>query len=330
MNFFGSQQDDDLEEVGDTFYDKDGGAHQRFTQNINGYTVEGASMVLHTDNHGEVIGVNGEYVDGTDLSTVATLPSSQLVEIAAAEYFSSEVNLNEIIGEALPTVVRNFDGDASFAFKVHVKYLAPETNGVRKFREDYIFADAHTGRLVQVHPRTFGISDSPIPTTENRNVYPNRPEAVDGDIFPVRRLVAGTPSLKTFNCFGGRACNLVENSSRKINTGDLAIDSAHNYALATYNYYWEKFGRDSIDDAGMTLQSLVHWGANYNNAYWTGNYMVYGDGDGSYFDPLSQDADVVAHELTHGVTQYGSGLVYRDESGGKHRESSTKYGTTNT
>jgi hypothetical protein len=75
-DFFESQQDDHLEEVGEIFYDKFGGAHQRFRQVfLNGYTVKGASMVLHTDaNNGEVIGVNGEYVldHGTALSTVAT------------------------------------------------------------------------------------------------------------------------------------------------------------------------------------------------------------------------------------------------------------------
>jgi bacillolysin len=321
-DFFGSQQDDDLEEVGDTFYDKDGGAHQRFTQNINGYTVEGASMVLHTDTHGEVIGVNGEYVDGTGLSTVATLPTSQAVEIAAAEYFSSDDNF-EIIGEALPTVVRNFDGDASFAFKVLVRYLSPGTTGVNNFREDYIFADAHTGGLVQVRPRIFGLSsDSSIPT-DNRNVYHDRPEAHDAKKVTARRLVAGTPSLETYDCNQGTSCTIVTSSSRKINTGDLAIDSAHNYALATYNYYWEKFGRDSIDDAAMTLQSLVHYSENYTNAFWSGSQMVYGDGDGSTFDPFSQSADIVAHELTHGITEYGSGLYYQNESGGKHGESST-------
>jgi bacillolysin len=327
---FKSRQDDDVEPKQETFYDKDGGAHQRFIQRINGYIVEGASMVIHTDAGGEVIGVNGEYVDGTGLSTIATLSSSHAVDTATTEYLCSEDKF-EVISAALPTVVLNFDGDASFAYKVRVKCLAPDRNGVPKFHEDCIFADAHTGRLVQVHPQTFGLSDSSTPP-ENREVNHDRPEAEDVDTFTARRLEPGTPTIATYNCNQGSSCTFVTSSSSTVNTGDLAIDSAHNYALATYKYYWEKFGRDSIDNAGMTLQSFVHYSVNYNNAFWsgTGNYMVYGDGDGSLFDPLSQDADVVAHELTHGVTQYGSGLVYRDESGGKHRsESLTKYRITN-
>lgn len=70
-----------------------------------------------------------------------------------------------------------------------------------------------------------------------------------------------------------------------------------------------------IDDNGMTLWSLVHYDRRYNNAFWDGSKMTYGDGDGSTFVPLSQDADVVAHELTHGVTERSSGLIYSNESG---------------
>ena len=70
-----------------------------------------------------------------------------------------------------------------------------------------------------------------------------------------------------------------------------------------------------IDDNGMTLWSRVHYDRRYNNAFWDGSKMTYGDGDGSTFVPLSQDADVVAHELTHGVTGRSSGLIYSNESG---------------
>lgn len=70
-----------------------------------------------------------------------------------------------------------------------------------------------------------------------------------------------------------------------------------------------------IDNDGMTLWSRVHYDRRYNNAFWDGSKMTYGDGDGSTFVPLSQDADVVAHELTHGVTERSSGLIYSNESG---------------
>jgi hypothetical protein len=122
--------------------------------------------------------------------------------------------------------------------------------------------------------------------------------------------------LETQDCHQKtRRCKVVSTSSNLINTGDLAIDDAHNFAIATYDYYWNNHGRDSIDDAGMPLISRAHYSRNYNNAFWDGTQMTYGDGDGVTFIPLSQDADVVAHELTHGVTERSSGLIYSYESG---------------
>ncbi|MBJ8192682.1 M4 family metallopeptidase, partial [Bacillus cereus] len=67
---------------------------------------------------------------------------------------------------------------------------------------------------------------------------------------------------------------------------------------------------------GMAIASAVHYGAkNYNNAHWGGTHMLYGDGDGTLFAPFSSDLEIVAHELTHGVTEHSSGLVYFAESG---------------
>ena len=136
------------------------------------------------------------------------------------------------------------------------------------------------------------------------------------------KIVARHPQIKyardleTKNCNQRKRCNkVVSTSSNTITTGDDAIDAAHNYAIATYDYYFNNHGRDSINDAGMTLKSRVHYDLRYNNAFWDGTQMTYGDGDGVTFIPLSQDADVVAHELTHGITEHTSGLVYQNESG---------------
>ncbi|MBE0335647.1 M4 family metallopeptidase [Paenibacillus sp. 23TSA30-6] len=97
---------------------------------------------------------------------------------------------------------------------------------------------------------------------------------------------------------------------------DPAAVDAHAYAIRTYDYYKEKFGRDSIDGRGMAIASAVHYGEkNYNNAHWGGTHMLYGDGDGTLFAPFSSDLEIVAHELTHGVTEHSSGLVYFAESG---------------
>lgn len=98
-------------------------------------------------------------------------------------------------------------------------------------------------------------------------------------------------------------------------SGDPAVNEAYEFAGVTYDCYKEVFGRNSLDDKGMQLISSVHFGHRIENAFWNGFQMAYGDGDGQMFLRFTKSLDVVAHELTHGVVQHSSNLVYRDESG---------------
>ncbi|GLW56318.1 M4 family metallopeptidase [Kitasatospora phosalacinea] len=99
-------------------------------------------------------------------------------------------------------------------------------------------------------------------------------------------------------------------------TDSGAVD-AHWAAHQVYDYYHAKFGRDSLDGKGGFIQSLVGVVSNgqpYNNAFWDGTKMVYGQGGGDY-RTFSADTDVVGHEMTHGVVQHSAGLVYVGQSG---------------
>ncbi|WP_343424179.1 hypothetical protein [Candidatus Amarolinea dominans] len=97
--------------------------------------------------------------------------------------------------------------------------------------------------------------------------------------------------------------------------------AAHRYAGDTYNFYFNNHNRDSMDGAGMTLKSTVHYRSGYQNAFWNGSQMVYGDG---YGFPLADD--VVAHELTHGVTEHESDLFYYYQSGAINESFSDLWG----
>lgn len=110
-------------------------------------------------------------------------------------------------------------------------------------------------------------------------------------------------------------------------TGDAAVDEAYQYAGDTWNLYFKVFGRDSLDGQGLKLVSSVHAGADYDNAFWDGLQMVYGDGDGIIFQRFTKSADVVAHELTHGVVQYTSGLDYFGESGALNEHFADVFGS---
>lgn len=98
-------------------------------------------------------------------------------------------------------------------------------------------------------------------------------------------------------------------------SGDPEVDNAYTNAGVCYDFYMKKFDRDSFDNKGSEMISSVHFGVDYNNAFWTGDQMVYGDGDGITFANFSSDLSVVCHELTHAVVQYTAGLRYWKESG---------------
>ena len=92
-------------------------------------------------------------------------------------------------------------------------------------------------------------------------------------------------------------------------------------------FYKAVFNRNSVDDAGMTLMSSVHYGKKYNNARWNGNQMVYGDGDGQLFTDFTGGDDVIGHELTHGVTQHSLQLGYSGDAGGLNESVSDCFGS---
>ncbi len=106
-------------------------------------------------------------------------------------------------------------------------------------------------------------------------------------------------------------------------TDDPAVNEAYDHSGDTFDFFHDVFGRSSLDDAGMTLVSSVHVAEvdprgsfqPMSNAFWDGERMAYGDGDGVVFERFTRALDVVGHELTHGVQAYASNLVYRGESG---------------
>lgn len=97
--------------------------------------------------------------------------------------------------------------------------------------------------------------------------------------------------------------------------GDGAVDEAYDYSGVVYDFFARVLARNSLDDRGMALISSVHVGAAYNNAFWNGEQMAYGDGDGVIFGSFTKSLDVVGHELAHGVVTHTSNLEYRDEPG---------------
>lgn len=150
-------------------------------------------------------------------------------------------------------------------------------NGPEK---DRVFADANTGALLARHPQYLrGL---------NRRVY-----NAGGSYQAPGSLV------------------ITEGGSG----GDSVAQNMYAHLGDTYAFYKDSFNRDSFDNSGGTMHATVHYGSGYNNAYWDGQQLVFGDGDGVEFGPFGNALDIVAHEMTHGVISYTANLTYYSESG---------------
>jgi vibriolysin len=157
---------------------------------------------------------------------------------------------------------------------------------------DKVYVDAADGAIVAVYPT--------IHFAENRKVY----SANNGTSLP------GT----------------IKRSEGQAATTDVDVNAAYDNTGAAYEAYDHFWSRDSYNNNGAQLTSTVHYSNNYCNAFWNGTQMVYGDGSGSSCLPLARSVDVTAHELTHAVTEYESGLVYSGESGGMNEAMSDIFG----
>ena len=133
-------------------------------------------------------------------------------------------------------------------------------------------------------------------------------------------------SIYTANNIGRLPGQLVRAEGGK-STGDKAVNEAYDAFAATYDLYSQVYKRDSLDGLGLPLEASVHYKKQYDNAFWNGTEMVFGDGDNDLFNRFTISVDVIGHELTHGVTQYESNLVYRRQPGALNEHLSDVFGS---
>ncbi len=116
-------------------------------------------------------------------------------------------------------------------------------------------------------------------------------------------------------------------------SSDPAVNEAYNGSGATFDLFYNIYGRNSIDDNGMALNSTVHFDKGYDNAFWNGQQMVYGDGDEDLpvaqrlFNRFTIAIDVIGHELAHGVTEHEARLDYVGQSGALNESFSDVFGS---
>ncbi len=107
---------------------------------------------------------------------------------------------------------------------------------------------------------------------------------------------------------------------------DVSVNEAYDGLGATFALFEDIYQRNSIDGLGLPLNATVHYGSQYDNAFWDGGQMVFGDGDGEVFGRFTGSVSVIGHELAHGVTQYTAGLAYQGQSGALNESISDVFG----
>jgi Zn-dependent metalloprotease len=252
----------DIEAQGKSKVSGNGYAHVRFIHQVNGYPVEGASLVAHTDAEGKIFLVNGEFLDGQPVPTVPLLESHTAISLAMEDAGISQESLRmqNLRGgqDADLAMVRDEDDNVCFAWKTLVDYIEIDEDGKRKQAKAILFADTQTGRLCGFHPQLYEL---------------------DPDIRTYS--CTARAKLEFFNSVNKMDCShLHSDSVTQISTGELALDAAHNNAIATYLYYKDYHGLDSLDDNGHPLVSIVLASEfKFENAFWDGSKMTYGDGN---------------------------------------------------
>ncbi|MFF2449655.1 M4 family metallopeptidase [Neobacillus sp. NPDC058068] len=308
--------------VKDTQKDELGMTHVRFNQSINGVNVEGSEVIVHFNKNNEVVSINGrinQTIADDTVDTTASLRSDTALKTAM-----STVNApNELTYE--PTtelVVYPFEGENHTAYKVNVNFMGDEPGNW------FVFVDAKTGQVIDKYNGLMHADEIRTQKGVGKGVHGDHREL---HISQVKEPKSGTKfaladyahenleAILTYdskNDTDTRNDTLyVGNSAAFIGDYDRAAVDAHYNSEKVYDYYLNEHGRNSLDGKGMAIKSYVHYDKNYNNAFWNGAWMTYGDGDGEFFISLSAGLDVAAHEMTHGVITHTANLVYRDQPG---------------
>jgi len=139
----------------------------------------------------------------------------------------------------------------------------------------------------------------------------------------------GDGRLTIFDCEQGTVLSAatVARSEDGLLSKDDSVNRAFDGLGAARDFFQQVLDRNSIDGRGMGLDGYVHRGVDYNNAFWDGRQMVFGDGDERLFTDFTKSVDIIAHELTHGVIDFTAGLEYHNQSGALNESISDVFGS---
>ncbi len=324
------------------------GSHHRYIQHYKGIPIIGAEYILHEKN-GTVWHANGQLVHGLKMDVAPAL-SEQAALQAALRHLGAETYMWQNEANEAFLKRERADANATFYPKGELKLTSgrAEINAASMklvYRFDiyaakplgryYVDVDAKTGAVINQITRIHDVDIAGSGASLYNGTVSMTVDQVSGSSYRLQENgnTVRAADIRTFNMNNGTNYSAATDFTSTTANGpwDGAGVSAHWGAEATYDYYFVKHNRNSLNDAGFTLLSYVHTNLvglgypNNVNAFWDGSRMTYGDGDGVNYFPLVC-LDVVGHELTHGVTDFSSNLIYQNESGALNESFSDIFG----
>jgi Zn-dependent metalloprotease len=325
--------------------DQIGQKHYRYQQTFNGIAIEHAIWIVHT-RQDKIFSMNGML-----LPSLSNAGSSSLSEQAALEkaitHVGAEIYKWELPGEEAHLKRETNEANATYFPKADVVYVSQ--NGLYtydSYRLTYkfniyahspvsraeIYVDASSGEIIYENEVFHNID---VPGTAQTAYSGSQTIIADsfGGGFRLRDAGRGN-GINTYDMNEGTnygnsvdftdADNFWDNVNAEMD--EVATD-AHWGAEMTYDYFLDIHGRNSIDANGFALNSYVHYDNLFANAFWDGQRMTYGDGNGGSWSPLTA-LDIAGHEITHGLTTFTASLVYQAESGALNESFSDIFGTS--
>ena len=325
--------------------DKLGFSHYRYQQMLGQIPVEGGQLNLHLKGD-HLAAVNGDVFALQQAFQNPTISEAQALQNAldkvnAAQYRWEDAAETRFLRAETENpmatwyplgklVMAPAGGEyASQNYRLAWKF---DIYAIRPLYRAYVYVDAQTGEVILEQNRIHTADVLGSAVTAYSGTQAMTADQLSANSYRLRETGRGN-GIQTFNMSTGTnygnstdftdANNIWNNINAQ--QDEVATD-AHWGAEKTYDFFWTAFGRNSIDGNGFQLKSYVHYDQSYNNAFWDGNRMTYGDGNGTLFTPLTA-IDVTGHEISHGLTEFTANLVYSYESGALNESFSDIFGS---
>jgi Zn-dependent metalloprotease len=324
--------------------DKIGGIHYRYRMTFEGHPIHDGMIIAH-ESQGKVYAVNGSFRPDLSPANQAQISESAALQLALAHVNALRYKWQMPEEEALLKVITDnpnatYYPTGELVMMPRQGLSAPHTHlyawkfnvyADQPLSKKDIFINAQTGEVIFEMDRIHVGNANGTAVTKYSGTQTITTDSVNPNLFRLRETERGL-GIETYNLQNGTSYGAAvdfidtDNYWNNVNSAkDEVATDAHWGAEMTYDYYYQRYGRNSIDDNGFKLMSYVHYSTNYANAFWDGVRMTYGDGNTTW-SPLVA-LDICAHEITHGLTTFTADLDYQDESGAMNEAYSDIFGT---